>query len=202
LSDKVDEVASIGHPFSMAAHVALKSLAQAPFVRSVVDVSADLSAKELRAPSLAALRTILERLLERMPTTRDPLARARLRGVLAQREILDADGGAVSAAEMAKALGITRQAVDKRRKAGQLIALEVGKRGYLYPAWQLGETGLLNGLASVLASLPEDSPWAIARFFVSGNHRLGGRRPLDVLRKGEVDAVVAAASMFGEHGAA
>ena len=186
----------------MAAHVALKSQAQAPFVRSVVDVSADLSPQELRTPTVAALRTIMERLLERMPSAHDPLAKARLRGVLAQRELLDADGGALSVAELAKALGVSRQAIDKRRKGGQLLALEVGKRGYLYPAWQLGRTGLLPGLAEVLAALQADSPWATARFFVSGNDRLGGKRPLDVLRKGNVVAVVAAAEAFGEHGAA
>jgi biotin operon repressor len=186
----------------MAVHVTLKSQAQAPLVRSVVDVSADLSAKELRAPSLAALRTIMERLLERMPSAKDPLAKARLRGVFAQRELLDAEGGTLSAAEIAKALGVTRQAIDKRRKAGQLLALEVGKRGYLYPAWQLAEPGLLPGLAQVLSSLPADSPWATARFFLSGNDRLRGRRPLDVLRKGDVDVVVRAAAAFGEQGAA
>ncbi len=186
----------------MAANVTLKSQAQAPFVRSVVDASADISAKELRSPTVATLRTVVERLLERMPAATDPMRKARLRGVLAQRELLDADGGALSAADMADALGITRQAVDKRRKAGQILALEVGKRGYLYPAWQLGEGRLVKGLAEALAALSADSPWAAARFFVSGNYRLRGRRPIDILRKGDVDAVVAAAEMFGEHGAA
>jgi hypothetical protein len=136
-----------------------------------------------------------------LPPTKDPLLKARVRGVLAQRELLDADGGTLSAAEIAEVFGITRQAVDKRRNAGQLLALEAGKRGYLYPAWQLSDRGSIDGFAEVLAVLAAP-PWAAARFFLSGNHRLRGRRPIDVLRKGDVEAVLAAAEMFGEHGAA
>jgi len=185
----------------MAAKVTLKSRAQAPLVQSVVDASADMPARELRAPTLETLRTLMERMLERLPPARDPLLKARVRAVLAQRELLDADGGTLSAAEIAEVLGITRQAVDKRRNAGQLLALEAAKRGYLYPAWQLGDRGLLEGFPEVLAVLAAP-PWAAARFFLSGNHRLGGRRPIDVLRKGHVEAVLAAAEMFGEHGAA
>ncbi len=186
----------------MVAHVTLRSESQAPLVQAVIDATADVSPKELARFGVAALHTLLEGLLERMPRSSDALAKARLRGVLAQRELLDAEGGVLTGAELAKVLRVSRQAVDKRRKAGQLLALDVAKRGFLYPAWQVVGPSTLPGLAAVLAALPHDSPWADARFFLSGNHRLHDRRPLDLLRKGNIEPVVRAAKSFGEHGAA
>src|SRR5687767_5582058 len=46
---------------------------------------------------------------------RDPLAPARLRGLRAQDWLLREHGGTLSAAQMGQALGLSRQAVDKRR---------------------------------------------------------------------------------------
>ena len=188
----------------MATHVVLKNQAQASLVQAFVDLTASLSAKDLARPSADALRMLLEGLLGRMSVSRDPLARARLRGLIAQRELLEGEGGTLTSSEMAAALGVSRQAIDKRRRAGHLLAFEVAKRGYLYPAWQLTSAGLLlPGLVDVLEALPNDSPWADARFFLSGNLRLrNGRRPLDLLRRGEIEPVVRAAGVFGEHGAA
>jgi hypothetical protein len=187
----------------MVAHptVALKSSAQEPLVRSVVEATADLPAEALRSPR--ALGVLIERLAERFLPTSDPLALARLRGHLAMRELLNADGGALSASQVAELLGISRQAVDKRRKAGQLLAVALPKRGLLYPAWQFTEAGTpLAGLVEVLGVLRAHDAWAQARFFVTGSDRLDGGRPLDRLREGALDPVLAAARAFGEHGAA
>jgi hypothetical protein len=159
-----------------------------------------VSEAELR--SAKVLRILVERLADDVLPTKDPLARARLRGVLAMRELLSGDGGALAGNEVADLLGISRQAVDKRRKAGQLIAVELPRRGLLYPAWQFVEAGALPGLARVLAALGAHDAWAQARFFVSRNGRLANRRPLEVLKGGELDAVLRAAEAFGEHGAA
>jgi hypothetical protein len=186
----------------MAAHVTLRSPAQAALVRAVVDVTSDIPASSLRRPNGVVLQALVERLADRLLVGGDPLAKARLRGALAQRELLSADGGALGGVEVATFLGVSRQAVDKRRKAGQLFAVELPRRGYLYPAWQLTGTGVLPGLEEVLAALHDHDPWAQARFFVTGNTRLGGKRPLDRLRRGEVEAVLRAARMFDEHGAA
>ena len=183
------------------AAVTLKSAAQGDLVRAVVDVTADLPAKELRLES-SMLRVLLERLADRVVLP-DPLDRARFRGLLAMRELLATEGGALSATDLTSVLGISRQAVDKRRKAGALLALEVPRRGILYPAWQFTDTGeLLPGFVKVLEALAEHDPWAQARFFLSASARLGERRPLDRLRAGELDRVLAAAAAFGEHGAA
>ena len=131
----------------------------------------------------------------------DPLNAARLRAVQARQELLNAEGGVLSGEAVAARLGVTRQAVDKRRRAGTLLAVDTGRRGHLYPAWQLNETGALFGLSSVLKELADHPPWARMHFFLTGDRRLGGRTPLVALRAGAVDEVRRAARNYGEHGA-
>src|SRR5271163_4543737 len=59
----------------------------------------------------------------------EPLAPAFIRGIEAKRRLIDDHGGAVTAEQVAQNLGITRQAVEKRRRGGKLIALTTGGRG-------------------------------------------------------------------------
>jgi len=129
---------------------------------------------------------------------RDPLAAARLRGLRAKKRLLEAEGGVVPGRELAQAIGITRQAVDKRRLAGKLIGIDLGKRGYAYPVWQIG----LNGMDAVLAELAEYDPWTQALFMLSANPWLNGETPLATLRRGELDEVLNAARLYGEQTAA
>jgi hypothetical protein len=185
----------------MVATVTLKSSAQESLVRTVVDATADMPAKALQSPTMLAV--LLERLADQLLPTSDPLALARLRGHVAMRELLNADGGALVASQVAELLGISRQAVDKRRKAGQLLAVSLPRRGLQYPAWQFTEMGAtVEGLVEVLAILRAHDAWAQARFFVAGNDRLEGARPIDRLREGVLEPVLIAARLFGEHGAA
>jgi hypothetical protein len=130
----------------------------------------------------------------------DPFAAARQRAVELKRQLLEAEGGALTVAEVAKRLGISRQAVDKRRRARKLLALETS-RGFLYPAWQFGDEGVLHGLDRVLAAL-EAAPWTQASWFPSGDSRLGDARPLEALRRGQLQQVLRAAAAYGEQGAA
>jgi hypothetical protein len=129
---------------------------------------------------------------------RDPLAPARLRGLRAKKQLLEAEGGAVSGRELAKAIGITRQAVDKRRLSGKLIGIDLGKRGFAYPVWQVG----LEGMELVLAELNELDPWSQTLFMLSTNSWLEGETPLAALREGKLDQVLAAATNVGEQTAA
>jgi hypothetical protein len=129
---------------------------------------------------------------------RDPLAPARLRGLRAKKQLLEAEGGTVSGRELAQVLGITRQAVDKRRLNGKLIGIDLGKRGYAYPIWQVG----LDGIDTVLAELGELDPWSQALFMLSANSWLDGETPLAALRAGKRDEVLTAAKYVGEQTAA
>ncbi len=93
--------------------------------------------------------------------------------------------------------------MDNRRRAGRLLALTLGRRDYRYPLWQFSEGGVLPGLETVLKALSRLTPWMQAAFLLNGNYRLPrAERPLDALRRGEVEAVREAAQMYGAHGAA
>jgi hypothetical protein len=128
------------------------------------------------------------------------LLRAHLRGLRAMDEILKAEGGMLNAQHVAALLRMSRQAVDKRRLAGKLLAMEVGRRGLLYPAWQFRDGKLLPGMEEILALLSEHSPFSKVCFFLWGTPWLSGERPLDRLRgRGDLDPLRRAARTYGEH---
>lgn len=115
----------------------------------------------------------------------DPLADAWARGA-AERERLSVEAGGLLSAEGAgRALGgISRQAVDKRRRNRQLLAVRVGQ-DWRYPAAQIGGDGqAVSGLAAVLDGLAELGPWAQLAFLLAKDDALGGVTLLDALRQG------------------
>jgi hypothetical protein len=128
----------------------------------------------------------------------DPLAAARARGEQAKRDILAEQGEMLTGTEVCARLGCDLDDVEERRRQGLLIALpdEQGRSGF--PAWQFTDRGLLPGLQDVLADLGTESPWTQAAFFFSGDIRLDWRTPLEVLLRGDIDAVRRAAAAFGE----
>lgn len=132
----------------------------------------------------------------------DPLAPAKFRGLERKRQLVEAAGGTLSAQGVAELLGITRQAVDKRRAQNQLVALTQGRRGYIYPWFQFEDGKTLPGLEEVLQELKSFDPWMQLAFFVNSNDRLSGRTPAAALRAGDQLDVLRAARSYGEHGAA
>jgi hypothetical protein len=136
---------------------------------------------------------------ELTPDAPDPLTAALLRGAEMKRALLRTEGGVLSAQQLADHLGITVQGLGKKRDRGQVFWLEVGD-GYVYPAFQVGPDGLLSGIREVLETFAVHDPWMRVSFMLTGDARLGGRRPLDLLREGEVGPVVRAARAYGEHG--
>lgn len=126
---------------------------------------------------------------------------ARAAGVEARDQLLTAQGGSWPVERAAKYLSLTRQAIDKRRKANKLIGLAVGRHGYLYPSWQFSRNGTVRGLEDVLAALHRHDPWSQVIFMLSPHDRLDGVTPLEALRKGQTEEVKIAATLFGEHGA-
>ena len=132
----------------------------------------------------------------------EPLAPAFIRGIEAQHRLIEEHGGTLSAERVAELLGITRQAVDKRRRAGKLIGLNTGRHGYRYPTWQFAESGTLPGLEDVLGVLAPHDEWMQAAFFLGKNPRLNEITPIEALRAGKLEQVLNAAEMYGEHGAA
>ncbi|MEI9980198.1 MAG: hypothetical protein WDN23_14585 [Edaphobacter sp.] len=131
----------------------------------------------------------------------DPLVAAKLRGLSRRQEMLKAAGGALSSEQVGEVLGLSRQAVDKRRSTNQLLALTQGRRGYSYPAFQFDEGKTLEGLEEVLKSLSAVDPWMQLNFFTSPNERLSGNTPIEALRRGKSSEVAKIARVYGEQGA-
>jgi len=167
-----------------------------------VDEQAVSDALSAASDSLAVLRILEQPNVVENLRASDPLGPARLRGVAARHELIEGAGGALSSQELAEALGLTRQAVDKRRRAGRLLALSFGRRGYRYPAFQVAKDGLLPGLESVLGALSGHDGWTQLAFFVAERSDLDGRTAVDLLKKGHQERVVRAAASLAEHGAA
>ncbi len=132
----------------------------------------------------------------------DPLAPARLRGLQERERLLQAEGGTWDAVAVASHLRLTRQAVNRRRQKGALLALDAGRRGFIYPAWQFTRQGTVAGLEHVLDALRPHDPWMQQAFVLAPNVRLDGQTPLAAMRAGRSDEVVEAASASGTHGAA
>jgi hypothetical protein len=132
----------------------------------------------------------------------EPLAPAFIRGIEAKRRLIDDNGGALTAEQVAQNLGITRQAVEKRRRAGRLVAVSTGRHGYRYPVWQFTDSGTLPGLEDVLGVLAPHDEWMQTAFFVGHHPWLEDRTPLEMLQAGEIEQVLNAAEVYCEHGAA
>jgi hypothetical protein len=131
----------------------------------------------------------------------DPLAAARARGIVIRDELLAREGGLLTVDQVAQQLRLSRQAVEKRRKAGRLLAVAIGRRGYAYPAWQFTAAGVLPGLPETLQALPVESPVMRVAFFLNPNTYLDGSTPLAELKAGNFEGVLRAARAYGTHGA-
>jgi hypothetical protein len=174
------------------------------FILELMDLSEDALADAAEASDnwhamFRAMRN--EGALEQVQKS-DPLARAFLDGLDARARLIKQNGGVFKTEEVADYLGITSQAVNKRRALRQLVGLTFRKRGHLFPAWQFTDRGTVQGLEDVLAALGDHDEWTQNVFFINPNTTLNGRRPLDLLRQGEVQEVLQAAREFGQHGAA
>jgi hypothetical protein len=91
---------------------------------------------------------------------------------------------------------VTRQAVADRTRRGVLLALRTGAGQVVYPAFQFGPHGqVIAGLAQVLSLfyLDDTSSWTVASWLVTPDPDLAARSPVDALRDGDLDAVLAAA---------
>ncbi|MGH2363223.1 MAG: hypothetical protein ACRDHX_01055 [Chloroflexota bacterium] len=156
-----------------------------------------------KASDIGSLVTLLQ--ATNAPLLDDqPFARALLRGVVARDELLTAEGGVITADAVKDVLHLTsRQAVDNRRKAGRLLAVEAGRRGFLFPVWQFSANdGMLRGFEATLGELREAGldPWMSLIFFLGALPGLGGRTPLQALRDGDTDRVRKVAASAGEQG--
>lgn len=121
----------------------------------------------------------------------DPLVPAIARGVEHRRALRERAGGLLPASDAAALLGVSRQAVDKRRRAGTLLAVREGS-DWKYPACQfdVAAGAVVGGIADVIAALAGQGAWTVLDFLLAGDDALGGRSPLAALRTGDLAPVL------------
>lgn len=107
---------------------------------------------------------------------------------------------ALTVADVADLLGVSRQTPHDRVGAGTLLAIKDNGR-LLFPDWQFdpdGPDGVVAGLPEVLRELRGPlSTLARVRWFLTPKSLIEGRTPLEALRAGDVDSVLAEARSVG-----
>lgn len=119
---------------------------------------------------------------------------------IAHREELERRaGGNLSADDVRRLLGISRQAVDKRRRSGNLLANRQGGN-WAYPRAQFQDKETIPCLAAVVSGLAESGLWVTLEFLVTADDALAGMTPRDALVKGGTAREQALMLMRGYHG--
>jgi len=133
----------------------------------------------------------------------DARARALLEGIRIAQDDLREAGGAFDVDEVRTILrGVSRQAVDRRVQEGSLLAVPGPHNRRSYPTLQFNPDGtIVAGLKAVREALPTSNPWTVLNFLAQPDDRLDGRKPIDLLRRGDVHLVVEAARRLGNQGA-
>ncbi|MGA9914570.1 MAG: hypothetical protein WBR17_18790 [Paraburkholderia sp.] len=197
LKDRLTSAQKTKHPIFFSRGInALEELEKA-LPRDLIDEASAAS-----TDFMVLVEALTARSLAAEIAANDPLATARLRGVERQQSLVEKSGGMLKGEKAAKVLGISRQAVDKRRRQNRLIGLTQGRRGYAYPIWQFEGGKTLANLETVLDRLRDHDPWMQLTFFLNANDRLEGSSPLEMLRCGKLKRVLEAAASYGEQGAA
>lgn len=137
-------------------------------------------------------------IIKQLAPEADPLMIARLRGQQRKIELLYENDIPLSSEEVANLLQMTRQGVDKRRLKGKLLALSLGKRGYLYPSWQFQNGKVIEGLERILIALEDLDNWTKLMFLKTGDIHLAQKTPLECLIAGEIEIVVQVAQSYGK----
>ena len=131
----------------------------------------------------------------------DPFLEAMARGAAIKRELLTSGGGGLTSSQVAGALGITRQAVDKRRIRHALLAVPNGSGEYVYPACQFTPEGVMPGLEEVLRAFRIRNPWTQLSMLLASAPSLEGKTILEVLKAGQIERAVDIVTSFGEQAA-
>jgi hypothetical protein len=131
----------------------------------------------------------------------DPFVEAMARGAAIKQELLTSGGAGLTSSQVSSALGITRQAVDKRRRRRALLALPNGSGEYVYPACQFTSDGVIPGLEDVLRAFQIRSPWTQLSALLTPTPALDGKSIIEALKSGAIERAVAVAASLGEQAA-
>lgn len=104
----------------------------------------------------------------------------------------------LSADQFAELLGTTRMTVNTKRQSHQVLGLDGAKRGFRFPAWQVGEDGTPFAALPQLFERLGSGPWSVYRFLVQSHPELDGITGLEALRRGKTDEVLAVADSIAD----
>lgn len=158
---------------------------------------------EVSGAHMAGVRKVPRRpAIDKSAFQPDARSRAILNGLQIAQEDLREAGGAYDLEQVRGLMhGISRQRVDRRVKERTLFTVPGPSNRRLYPTVQFNRDGsVVEGLQAVLDALPTRNPWAVLNFFVHPDRRLNGRKPIDVLKQGDIENVVSAARLVAEQG--
>jgi hypothetical protein len=111
------------------------------------------------------------------------VGRVRVAEILSGTDMLNDD-------KFGELLGVSRATINTKRQKHQVLGLEGAKRGFRFPAWQVGEDG------KPFAALPElfdrlgKNPWTVYRFLVQHHPELDGLTGYEALQRGQSETVV------------
>jgi hypothetical protein len=151
--------------------------------------AAELSPRQLKAA--------MDRLQSRFDSVDEAaiesvIAEARERGGLRAAQILQ-QPDMLDASTFAGEIGISAVALHNKRNRKQVLGLEGAKRGYRFPAWQIGRDGKpLHALPQLFERLG-DSPWTVYRFLTQRHPELDGKTAVEMLQAGREARVLEAA---------
>ncbi len=122
---------------------------------------------------------------------------ARQRGMEIVLRDLQESGGSYVSGEVCQLLGITPERLEALVSHREILRVLM-----LFPVVQFKSDGtIVEGLPAVLDALPTKNESAALNFLVNPDDRLGYKKPIDLLKTGEIDLVVKAARCLGEMGA-
>jgi hypothetical protein len=137
-------------------------------------------------------------------TELDPLASLIAKGVEDKQKLIQEAGGLLSVGEVAKARGVSPQAIHKQRRARKLLSVPYGGEEK-FPVVQFTNEGQpVPGLSAVLHALQLEGAWGRLDFLLSPDDELDGLSPIETLKRRpeKLGEVVRLASTQGEHGPA
>jgi hypothetical protein len=117
--------------------------------------------------------------------------RARAAQILAGEDMLSAD-------QFANLIGTSRMTVNTKRKNHQVLGLGGAKRGFRFPAWQVGDDGKPFAALPRLFDRLGGGDWSVYRFLVEAHPELDGLTGREALSRGESERALAVADEIAQ----
>lgn len=129
--------------------------------------------------------------------------RALKRGKLIAEDDLQGSGGAYDLDKVCQVLhGASIETINHRVRDGSLLAVPGPGDTLNFPVIQfLADGSVVSGLKAVQDAFPTQNRSVFFNFLIHPDQRLGDRKPIDLLKAGEIDTVLEAARRVGEQGA-